>query len=132
MREADGHGHSEEKVADDAFLAVTKSGAHAHEVAYGFLIQDGRIGDLVSGVRTVERDPATGWVTRITIDGIDEHGRALHATGERLSGIILNRHSFIDSNGLIVWTINGKTGHGEDQDMWPVHDWARYRRSGKE
>ena len=43
-------------------------------------------------------------------------------------GITLIRHSFIDHNGLMEWSINGKTGHGEDQDMWPVHDWSQYRR----
>ena len=120
---------------DDAFLAVTKSGEHCNEVAYGFLIQNGVIGDLVTGTRRIERDPAQGWVTRIVIEGEDEHGRKLHAEGRRLSGITLIRHSFIDNNGLIEWTINdqtgnGKTGHGEDQDMWPVHDWADYRRTG--
>ena len=70
--------------------------------------------------RIVERDTAHGWVKRITIEGRDERGRELFAVGERLSGIVINRHSFIDGNGLIVWTINGKNGHGEDQDMWPI------------
>jgi hypothetical protein len=45
--------------------------------------------------------------------------------------IIINRHSFIDSNGLIAWTINGKPGHGEDQDMWPVHRWSAFRRAAR-
>ncbi|MFD2579802.1 hypothetical protein ACFSTD_17085 [Novosphingobium colocasiae] len=49
----------------------------------------------------------------------------------RRSGIIINRHSFIDSNGLIEWTINGHVGHGEDQDMWPVHDWSAFRRGAR-
>ena len=113
---------------DDAFLAVTKSGDLSDEVAYGFLIRDGKIGDLTSGRRSVVRDPKQGWVTALTIEAEDEHGRQLHAAGTRLSGIMLNRHSFIDSNGLIEWDIGGKLGHGEDQDMWPVHDWAQFRR----
>ena len=25
-------------------------------------------------------------------------------------------------------TLNGKTGHGEDQDMWPVHTFAALQR----
>ena len=114
----------------DAFLAVTQSGEHCNDLAYGFLLEDGLIGDLVSGTRRILRDSATGFVTRIVIEGIDEHGRTLLAEGHRLSGIVLIRHSFIDNNGLIAWTINGKHGHGEDQDMWPVHDWADYRRGG--
>ena len=112
----------------DGFLAVTKWQDGIEQIAYGFLIQDGEAADLINGRRHVERDPAQGWVTRITIDGQDDRGRTLHAVGTRLSGIIINRHSFIDSNGLIEWTINGHLGHGEDQDMWPVHDWAAWRR----
>ena len=116
---------------DDGFLAVTKWNDPTDPIAYGFMIRDGKIGDLVSGRRIVERDPAQGWVTNITIEARDEFGRDLHAVGTRLSGIIINRHSFIDSNGLIAWTINGKTGHGEDQDMWPVHRWSAFRRESR-
>jgi hypothetical protein len=113
---------------NDAFLAVTKWNDPSDEIAYGFLIRDGKVADLTSGRRIVERDSRQGWVSRITIEAVDELGRTLHATGERLSGIIINRHSFIDSNGLIRWSINGQEGHGEDQDMWPVHEWSKSRR----
>ena len=113
----------------DGFLAVTGWHEGAERIAYGFLIRDGETADLVSGQRHVERDPAQGWVTRITIEGKDERGRTLEAVGTRLSGIIINRHSFIDSNGLMAWSINGHAGHGEDQDMWPVHDWSAMRRA---
>jgi hypothetical protein len=115
----------------DGFLAVTRWNGEREEIAYGFMTRDGETADLVSGTRVVERDPAQGWVTRITIEGTDDRGRTLHATGTRLSGMIINRHSFIDSNGLIAWTINGHAGHGEDQDMWPVHDWADFRRAAR-
>lgn len=113
---------------DDCFLFVTKANELSDQIAYGFMIQDGEIGDLVEGTRHVERDPKTGFVERILIEGVDEHGRKLEAKGTRLSGITLIRHSFIDQNGLMEWSINGKSGHGEDQDMWPVHDWSEYRR----
>ncbi len=116
---------------DDAFLAVTKWNDETNPVAYGFMIREGKTGDLVSGRRIVERCPKQGWVTKITIEARDEFGRDLHAVGERLSGIIINRHSFIDSNGLIAWTINGKVGHGEDQDMWPVDRWSAFRREAR-
>ncbi|MGI4943663.1 MAG: DUF7065 domain-containing protein [Janthinobacterium lividum] len=112
----------------DGFLAVTRWHEGVEEIAYGFMIRDGDTADLVSGTRHVERDPAQGWVNRIVIEGKDELGRTLEAVGTRLSGIIINRHSFIDSNGLIEWSINGQAAHGEDQDMWPVHDWAAMRR----
>lgn len=113
---------------DDAFLAVTKWNDPEGAISYGFLTRDGRIGDIVSGKRSVTRDLATGYVTDIVIEGKDEFGRELHAVGKRLSGIVLNRHSFIDSNGLIEWSIDGKIGHGEDQDMWPVYEWSAMRR----
>ena len=113
---------------NDAFLAVTKWNDDTNPIAYGFSIRDGKIGDLVSGRRIVERDPDNGWVTHITIEAKDEFGRDLYAVGKRISGIIINRHSFIDSNGLIEWSINGKAGHGEDQDMWPMYRWSAFRR----
>ncbi len=113
---------------EDCFLFVTKANELSDQLAYGFMIKDGKIGDLVEGTRHVERDLETGFVQSIQLDGVDEHGRKFEAHGKRLSGITLIRHSFIDHNGLMEWTINGKTGHGEDQDMWPVHDWSRYRR----
>jgi hypothetical protein len=55
-------------------------------------------------------------VAQITIEVTDEAGHELHAFGERLSGIIINWYSFIDSNGLIAQTNNGEAGHGEDHD----------------
>jgi hypothetical protein len=113
----------------NAFLAVTRWNGETEEIAYGFMIRDGVTADLARGRRRVERDPAEGWVAAITIEGVDELGRELKAEGRRLSGMIINRHSFIDSNGLIAWSLNGHAGHGEDQDMWPVHDWAEFRRA---
>jgi hypothetical protein len=40
----------------------------------------------------------------------------------------LTWHTFIDINSLVRWNINGDVAWGEDQDMWPVHRWARMRR----
>lgn len=112
------------------FLAVTKANDPGGAISYGFLLRDGVDHDLVSGTRRVERDPTHGWVTRIIIDATDSEGRKLRAVGRRMSAIILNRHSFIDINSLIEWDIDGDTGHGEDQDMWPTHQWADFRREG--
>jgi hypothetical protein len=111
------------------FLAVT-SRTEEHEIAHGFLLSAGVVSPL-KGHRTVKRCPRNGWVTDIVIEGRDEMGRNLEARGRRLSGIIINRHTFIDSNGLIEWTINGEPGHGEDQDMWPVHSWSAFRRAAR-
>jgi hypothetical protein len=115
----------------DAFLAVTRWEGGVERIAYGFMIKDGEIADLVGGLRRVERDRAHGWVTRIVIEAEDERGRRLEAVGERISSMIISRHSFIDSNVLLAWSINGRAGHGEDQDMWPVHEWADFRREAR-
>jgi len=98
------------------------------EIAYGFLRRDGVTVALTGGTREVERDPATGCVRHIRMTATDREGRLLQATGVPVSRIVLNRHTFIDHNSLIRWDLNGAEAWGEDQDMWPVHRWARYRR----
>ncbi len=111
------------------FLAITKNGNPAGDpVTYGFLRRDGRTISLASGTRITERDPVNGWVTRLCITAHDQEGRELNATGVPVSRTILNRHTFIDVNGLIRWEMDGATGWGEDQDMWPVHRWANRNR----
>ena len=71
----------------------------------------------------------SGWVERIEIVGTDAEGRPLHAAGEPVSRMIINRHTFIDINSLIRWEVDGEVAWGEDQDMWPVHRWARQARA---
>lgn len=117
--------------AQHGFLAVTNVEADRNPVAYGFLHRDGRTLPLTQGERRVERDRENGWVTRVEIQAHDTEGRTLHALGEPLSRIVINRHTFIDINSLIRWEINGEGGHGEDQDMWPVHRWSRMRRNAR-
>lgn len=114
--------------ADHAFLAVTNLRDGQDEIAYGFLRRDGVTVSLAGGLRKVERDPATGCVRQIFLEARDRNGRMLRATGTPVSRIVLNRHTFIDHNSLIRWNVEGMEGWGEDQDMWPVHRWARYRR----
>jgi hypothetical protein len=115
--------------ADHAFLAVTNRGGEEEPVAYGFLRRDGRTVSLAGGARRVERDPATGWVTGVVIDAEDAEGRSLHAVGRPVSRMLINRHTFIDINSLVRWDIDGAIGWGEDQDMWPVHRFADWRRT---
>ncbi len=117
--------------ADTGFLAVTQGKVPRDEVAYGFLRRDGRNVPLASGERQVERDPKEGWITRITLLARDTQGRELRAEGVPVSRIILNRHTFIDINSLIRWEHDGLVAWGEDQDMWPVHRWARRQREAR-
>lgn len=115
----------------DGFLAVTNARADGDEVVAGFLRRAGRVASLVGGARRVERDPASGWATRVTLAARDAEGRELAASGEVRSRIVLNRHTFIDVNSLVRWDLDGREAWGEDQDMWPVHRWARARREAR-
>ena len=115
--------------ATHGFLAVTNSEAERHPVAYGFLRRDGCTVRLTQGERKIKRDATNGWITRIELQARDTEGREIVAVGEPVSRIIINRPTFIDINSLIRWDMNGEIGWGEDQDMWPVHRWARLRRS---
>jgi len=117
--------------ATHGFLAVTNAESEPNPVAYGFLRRDGHTVRLIQGERKIERDAANGWITRIKLQASDAEGREIVAIGEPVSRIIINRHTFIDINSLVRWTINGEIGWGEDQDMWPVHRWSRMRRSAR-
>ena len=116
----------------DGFLAVTNPALDgADPIAYGFLRRDGETVGLASGARTVRRSDQRGWVDSILIEAVDLAGRRLHAIGTPVSRMIVNRHTFIDINSLIHWDVDGLEAWGEDQDMWPVHTFAAYRRGAR-
>jgi hypothetical protein len=117
--------------AAHGFLAVTNPSPEGDRVAYGFLLHDGQTAGLAEGDRRVEREPRAGWVTRITIEARDVAGRDMVASGVPVSRMVINRHTFIDVNSLIRWDLDGTIAWGEDQDMWPVHRWARTRRGSE-
>ena len=114
--------------ANEGFLAVTNVDKQANPIAYGFLRRNGETIPIKHGERIIERDAREGWVTRVVIQGEDLSGRRLHMIGTPQSRIILNRHSFIDVNSLILWESDKVQAWGEDQDMWPVHTWSKDRR----
>jgi len=117
----------------DAFLAVTRHADDREAVAYGFLRRDGITIPVVGGERRAERNPEHGWVERVVLTMEDEQGRTMEAVGTPVNRIIINRHTFIDINSLLRWECTGgpigEVAWGEDQDMWPVHDWSASRRS---
>ncbi|MFT7650040.1 MAG: hypothetical protein ACI8Y4_004805 [Candidatus Poriferisodalaceae bacterium] len=118
--------------ADHGFLAVTNTVGDEDRVAYGFLRRDGRTVSLAGGERRVQRDPVEGWISEISIDATDNEGRLLSVIGTPVSRIIINRHSFVDINSLVKWTFKSdggdQDGWGEDQDMWPMLEFAEYTR----
>jgi hypothetical protein len=110
--------------ADHSFLAVTNTRSEQDEIAYGFLRRDGRTVGLAEGYREVVRHPEHNWIDRIVMNATDQEGRELRAVGTPVSRMIINRHTFIDINSLVVWDLDGAEAWGEDQDMWPVHTFA--------
>ena len=116
--------------ADHGFLAVTNVRPEGEVIAYGFLRREGVTAALVEGTRVTERDDDHGWITQVRLAARDALGRTLNATGTAVSRIVINRHTFIDINSRVRWEMDGATGWGEDQDMWPVHRWSRVRREG--
>ncbi len=115
--------------ADYAFLAVTNTGDEDSRVAHGFLRRAGRTVSLADGWRRVDRDPRRSWVSRIVVEAQDVEGRGMRAVGNPVSRIVVNRHTFIDINSLIERDLDGDPAWGEDQDMWPVHNFAARQRT---
>lgn len=113
------------------FLAVTNPGPDGEPVAFGFLRRDGRTVPLAGGRRRVERDATGGWISRVVLEARDTAGRELVAVGIPVSRMVINRHTFIDVTSLVRWDLDGARAWGEDQDMWPVHRWARARREAR-
>lgn len=111
------------------FFAVTNPSGSSDVVNHGWLLHDGVVNAVIDGSRRVERDPLHGWITREVIEGRDTEGRTFRADGESVSRIVLNRHTAITWTSLMRWEFGGGIAWGEDQDMWPVHDWSAFRRT---
>lgn len=116
---------------ESAFFATSRPRPDHDLISHGYLIRDGRLARIVGGERRVERDPVTGWVTRETIAGRDESGREFHAAGTPVSRVAVNRHLAVTWTYLTRWDLDGEQAWGEDQDMWPVEQWSRFRREAR-
>ncbi len=120
------------------FLAVTNTRDGTDRISYGFVQRDDDQVGLVDGHRSVVRDPANGWVDEIRIEAVDANGTPFVASGRSVSRIFINRHTFIDVNSVIHWTLEGEDKGadgpvewwGEDQDMWPMQRWSTAKRTG--
>lgn len=114
--------------ARNGFLAMSSPHEPGEPVKHGFLLRDGVAAPLVSGSRQATYGGAHGYMQQIVVRGTDSMGRSFEAVGEAENRIVLNRHTFIDVNSLVQWTLDGQPAWGEDQDLWPVHEWAQTRR----
>ncbi|MET0145988.1 MAG: hypothetical protein ABW328_14580, partial [Ilumatobacteraceae bacterium] len=93
--------------------------------------RDGTVARLVEGRRTDVRDPADGWVTRIELDATDELGRRLEAVGTASTRMVLTGATSICINTLLAWDAEDRSFAGEDQDVWPLSEWATSRRAAR-
>jgi hypothetical protein len=84
----------------------------------GYLVRDGRLGELVSGERrVVERQ--SGAPHRVLIDATDDQGRDLHAEGEVRTALRwLGWPGRLTFWTLTDWKWDGGNGWGEDQEFF--------------
>ena len=110
-----GRGLTNRQIADEMFLAYTQpclwDGAARDYVTTGYLVRDGEYVLLVDGNRRCEFDPDMGWMRKIWLDAVDEHGRELSAVGELVS----HHGERGQGTGYFHWEWNGASGYGEDQ-----------------
>ncbi|MGH9113522.1 MAG: DUF7065 domain-containing protein [Acidimicrobiales bacterium] len=105
--------------ADEMFLAYTLpciyDGAVRDVVTTGYLVRDGVYGLLVDGDRRAELDPEHGWMRRIVLEAVDQHGRELTAVGS-----LVSHHGERGlGTGYFHWEWDGAAGYGEDQSSAP-------------
>lgn len=108
------------------FVLPSKLDADGLEMIYhGYLLRDGRRTRIVSGSRSVQRDPSTNHITAMQIRALDEEGRELVAYGTALSRMMMSVPRGTTLNTFLSWSIDGVSqhGHGEDQDVWRYDQW---------
>lgn len=113
---------------DTSVLAFSRPVDGVDEVYAGYLRRDGKVSRLVSGQRTVDRDPHEGWVAAMTIDAVDEQGNQVSVTGESRSRMVLSGATNVCVNSVMLWQVDGREVHGEDQDVWSMKEWRQARR----
>ncbi|MEY2437355.1 MAG: hypothetical protein QOF97_2191, partial [Acidimicrobiaceae bacterium] len=78
----------------------------------------------------LERDAEHGYLREITVEAEDAAGRRFVARGEGLSRMAMpipGVHGVCWTT-LVHWTIDSVDAWGDDQDAWPLHGWAAFRR----
>jgi hypothetical protein len=105
----------------------TPDGDGTDTIYAGYLRRDDAVRYIDSGIRRVRRDPNKHWITEISVDVVDESGRPLKAHGTAVSRMILPTATSVCVNSLMEYTLDGRTIHGEDQDVWPMKTWRKMR-----
>lgn len=115
---------------NDGFHTITLDLGQGCTSIHGYLLRNGEWSPLASARRDViERDPATGFPLRVSIEGVDQIGRALRAEGRCVNsfGFLFNPNGFT-VNCLTQWHFDGMTAWGEDHDNWSVAAGRRFFR----
>jgi hypothetical protein len=121
---------------DEAFLVFCQPPAddqlaETETLSSGYLLRDGKLRRLASATRVNTRDPATGGVSSLAIDAVDTDGRSLTITGEAVSRLALVNANLCVGT-ILRFSIDGREGWGEDQDVWPHARFAQMRRAAEQ
>jgi hypothetical protein len=107
---------------DDHWHAITAARADTpgvDAVVNGYLVQDGELGELVTGERRV-LERRNGAPARVVLDAEDDRGRAFQAEGDVRTALRwLGWPGRLTFWTLTDWRWNGKRGWGEDQEFFP-------------
>ncbi|MGE0741727.1 MAG: hypothetical protein AB7O98_10315 [Hyphomonadaceae bacterium] len=98
--------------------------------AGGFVVLDGVQAPLVTGQMKRTRDAQHGFMREIEIEAKDTLGRSLMVRGESVSRLAMpiSGCQGVCWTSLVRYTINGVEAWGDDQDAWPLQNWAAMRR----
>ena len=118
-------------ITDDktAFHTQTKGAYGDEKVVGGFLLRDGKMGDLVSGTRRITEPgrftPAT-WI----LEARDNLGREIEASCRTHSDLLFTGYPDI----AITWSlleveVDGKKGWGDSQEFYPREDFRQRLRN---
>jgi hypothetical protein len=91
--------------------------SETEHLSTGYLFRDGALRRLASATRRNLRNPRTGGVESITIEGRDADGRELNVQGRAISAFPLGNGGMC-VNTLLEFDVDGRRGFGEDQDVW--------------
>jgi len=100
----------------DAFFVTTQGGLAKTRIVSGYLSRDGVLAPVVSGERSVRRNPAHGYPEQLIVDGVDDIGRTFRGVGT-----CVNRHASgnprapISVSG-VSWVLDDEPAWGQDQD----------------
>jgi hypothetical protein len=89
----------------------------------GWLLKDGKFGDIdkTRSKMLNFRDPVGGWNSHMQVQLVDELGRSMEAEGFSVARMSMGG----GFNQLMRWEFDGKTGWGEDQDVWTAPHFVR-------